>query len=76
MKKPLKFRTFQQFNRCAKAWALLTVYHNTYVETASEEFCNAMFYYVDRELRRMALPEGWNRYANYDEFVEWFIKNT
>ena len=76
MKTPLKFRTFQQFKRCAKAWALLTVYHNPDVDGAPADFCQASFNYVEKELLKMNLPVGWNQHGEFDCFVEWFIKNT
>jgi hypothetical protein len=70
------FRTFQQFNKCAKAWALLTVYHNADVDGATADFCQASFNYVERELLRMKLPDGWNQHAEYRDFVQWFTNNT
>ena len=71
-----KFKTPRQFNKCAKAWALLITYHNPDTHDAPSEFCNAVFNYTDKELRKMKLPEGWNQHGEYNEFVDWFIKNT
>ena len=70
------FRSFRQMNRCAKAWALLIIYHNTYSEDAPECICRAMFDYVETELIKMKLPSGWNLQTSYPEFEKWFIQNN
>ena len=71
-----KYKSVRQFKRCVKAWSLLVVYHNADVDGASDDFCQASFNYVDKELLKMRLPDGWNQHAEYRDFVNWFIKNT
>ncbi len=63
-------------NRCAKAFALLIVYHNPTSDDATPDFCQAVFDYAERELIKMKLPNGWREHSStYLEFEKWFILN-
>ena len=70
------FKSNRQFKKCAKIWALLIVYHNTYIDDAPDFICLEMFNYVERELLKMKLPDGWNLLTSYVDFEKWFIKNV
>ena len=70
-----QFKTPRLHDRCAKAWALLIVYHNPITEDAPDSINSMVFNWVSRELNRMALPKGWDKFTSYPDFEKWFIDN-